>query len=73
MADLLSREIRLWSPMKTGDPYLAQIAGLGFSFYAPTAMAAKRAAETWREKEHLKMTLGPKKAAALIAQKEGAA
>lgn len=73
MSGLLEREINLWSPMKPGQPYLAQIAGLGFSFYAPTAMAAKRAAETWRQAEHLKMTLGPKKAAAQIAQKEGAA
>lgn len=73
MSGLLARPIRVWSPMAADQPYLAQIEGLGFSFYAPTAMAAKRAAETWRKKEHLKMTLGPKKAAAKIAQQEDAA
>ncbi|WP_158598991.1 hypothetical protein [Rhodophyticola porphyridii] len=42
--------------MRPDQPYLAQIKGLGFSFYAPTAMAAKRKAEEWRQAEYLKIT-----------------
>lgn len=73
MADLMSREIRIWSPMKPGQPYLAQFKGLGFSFYGDTAMAAKRKAEEWREVEQLKLTHGPRKAAAILDKRKEAA
>lgn len=60
---LLDRRIRIWSPMGSDQPYLAQIEGLGFSFYGPTAMAAKRAAEDWRQAEYVKITSKAQRAA----------
>ncbi|RMA42160.1 hypothetical protein D9R08_11995 [Rhodophyticola porphyridii] len=56
MNGLLDHPIRVCAPMRPDQPYLAQIKGLGFSFYAPTAMAAKRKAEEWRQAEYLKIT-----------------
>lgn len=63
MSGLLERRIRVWSPMAPDQPFLAQIEGLGFSFFAPTAMGAKSRAEEWRQAEYIKITSKTQRAA----------